>query len=430
MRASPLPARFHTGNRRRLAESIGDDAIAIIDTADILTRPGDFEYPYRPDSNFYYLTGIDQPGAVLVLVPGHSNPDLCELLFIPEATAFSNQWEGERHTQDDATRLSGVKSVFWTSELDHLLDRLLAKYHTLYLNADESLESTMPSPAKRRAHRFRKRLPLHQLRSAVPLLATQRLAKDPSEIAQIRRAVDITEAGLRRAWAAAKPGLPEYALEAELTAEFIRQGAQGHGFSPIIASGRATTVIHYMKNDTVIQPNDLVLFDVGAEYGYYPADISRVIPVSGRFTDRQRAVYEAVLRVQQAGIKLHKPGATIHGIDEQMRELLIEELVRLKVMTSAQAKGPDKHKNLRQYYPHLSHHLGLDVHDGTEFRAPLAPGAVVTCEPGLYLFEEGIGVRLEDDILITDTGCEVLSRAIPSDPDAIEELLQHRRAKS
>jgi Xaa-Pro aminopeptidase len=227
----------------------------------------------------------------------------------------------------------------------------------------------------------------------------------------------------------AKPGIPEYAVEGELTAAYLRHGATGQGFMPIIASGRGSTIIHYLHNDATIASDDLVLFDTGAEAGYYAADISRTVPAAGRFTPRQRALYEAVYRTQQAAIPLHKPGATIWSIDEFMRDHLLEELVGLKVLTAAQAKSKDKFKLLHQYYGHISHHLGLDCHDNSDFRTPFKPGMIVTCEPGLYLREEGIGVRIEDDILITDTGCEVLSKAIPSDPDKLEALMQKSSAK-
>jgi Xaa-Pro aminopeptidase len=413
MRSQPLPASFHAANRARLAETIGPDAIAIIDTADTLTRAGDFEYPFRPDSNFYYLTGISEPEAVLVLVPGNANAETRELLFISGTSEFVGAWIGERHTEDEATQLSGIKAVMTVEDMPRLLDRLLRKYRTVYLNVDESLESIMPSPGKRRAARMRESAPLHDYRSVIPLLAKQRMVKDAVEVDQIRRAIDLTAAGLQAAWAVMKPGAHEYELEADLTAAYLRGGAEGHSFMPIIASGAGTTIIHYMHNDAQIGSDDLVLFDTGAEVGWYAADISRTVPASGHFTDRQRALYEVVWGAQQAGRAAHKPGATIWSIDEIMREHLTEGLKQLEL------KGP-----LREYYAHISHHLGLDVHDGDDFRTPFEPGMVVTCEPGLYLRGEGIGVRLEDDLLITEDGHEVLSAGIPIEPDAIEEALR------
>jgi len=415
MRYEPLPPKFHAANRARLAEAIGEEAIAVIDTADLVMRNADAEYPFRPDSNFYYLTGIAEPEAVLVLVPGHANPEARELLFVSGTNEFVGAWEGERLTEKEAEKASGIKTVMPLTDLPRLLDRLLERYRVIYMNADESLSSRQSSPAKRRAHLLHDRAPLHELRSALPMLARQRMVKDPAEIGQIRRAVAATKAGLERAWSAMKPGLPEYALEAELTAEYLRQGATGHAFAPIVAAAKNATVIHYMKNDAPLGPDDLVLFDTGAEIGWYAADISRAVPVSGRFSKRQRDLYAALWRVQQAGIARSKPGESIVSVDNYMRELLTEEVKKLGL------RGP-----LIKYYPgHISHHLGLDVHDTGDFRAQLEPGMVITCEPGLYVREEGIGVRLEDDLLITKEGCELLSKDIPSDPDQIEQLLSH-----
>jgi Xaa-Pro aminopeptidase len=257
------------------------------------------------------------------------------------------------------------------------------------------------------------------MRSVLPITGAHRALKSTEEIEQIRRAIEVTHLGLLQAWKATRPGIREYEVDAELTAEFLRRGAHGHSFYPIIASGLRATVMHYMKNDAIIGPEDLVLFDVGADVGYYSADISRAIPASGHFTDRQRAVYDALLRVQRAGIALHKPGASVFEIDEAMRSHLREELAPLGLIKKGQKDIPRMLS-----IPHGSHHLGLDLHDTGDPRAKFVPGMVVTCEPGIYLIEERIGIRLEDDILIKAEGHEVLSKNIPSDPDEIEALLK------
>ncbi|HVQ44011.1 MAG TPA: aminopeptidase P N-terminal domain-containing protein [Candidatus Saccharimonadia bacterium] len=428
MRYEPLPADFHAANRRRLSEAIGDESIAIIDTADVLRRPGDFEHPFRPDSNFYYLTGVDEPDAVLVLAPGHPNPHLREVLFLRETSDFIALWAGQRLTQAEGTARSGVATVLWLDELEPVLGRLVGQFRTIYLNDHPTLEAGPLSPSGRRAADLRTKLPLHDLRSATSILGRLRTIKAPAEIAQIRRAVDATAAGLDRAWSALATGVPEYALEAELTAEFTRRGATGSAFGAIIGAGRHSTTIHHATSATPVAAGDLVLFDVGAEAGYYAADITRTVPAGGRFTPRQRAVYEAVYRAQQAGIKLHRPGATILEIDETMRRSLTKSLVDLGEISAKAAAGPQADEHLRPYYAHISHHLGLDVHDTGTPRLKLEPGMVVTCEPGLYLAKEGIGVRLEDDILITKTGHEVLSRSIPSAPDDIEAAIARSRA--
>lgn len=427
MRYEPLPAKFHIANRAKLAQAIGPQAVAIIDTADVLSRPGDFEYPFRPDSDFYYLTGIDEPQSVLLLMPGHTNEKLREILFIHKTDEFHELWEGKRLSQDEAKSRSGVEAVMWLEELDGLLERALSQYQTVYLNNHPSVAPGPLNPSGRRALQLRRQLPTHQLKSATSLLGEFRTVKAPAEVAQIRRAISLTGKGLSRAWAVLKPGVPEYALEAELTAEFMRGGATGSGFSAIVAAGKNAATIHHHTGTSKVAPGELVLFDVGAEAGYYAADISRTVPVDGKFTPRQRAVYQAVLRAQSAGIAHHRPGTTILEIDEVMRKVLLEEVVKLGLVTAAAAAGPDAQQQLRQYYPHISHHLGLGVHDTGSPNIKLAPGMVVTCEPGLYLPEESLGVRLEDVILITDSGHEVLSSGIPSDPDHIEELLLRYR---
>ena len=396
MRYQPQPPKFHAANRRAFAHIMGDEAIAIIDTADKFSRRGDSEYPYRPDSNFYYLTGIDEPEAVLVLVPGHANAATRELLFTSGTSDFVGRWEGGRHTAESASQRSGIQTVLPLSELTVYLDRLLERYHTVYLNADDSLTSVMPHPALRRAHWLREKAPLHELKSALPALDKLRSIKAPSEIKQIREAVAITKRAISRAQHIARPGLVEHEIEAEIMAEFIRSGATA-AWPAIVAAGKNATVIHYAANAAVIGRHDAILIDTGAEYGYYAADITRTFAVGGEFTPRQQQVYNVVLRAQTAGIAATKPGVSLSDIDAVMQEMLADGIKQLGL------KG-----GLRDYYPHVSHHLGLDVHDTGSLRQPLEPGAVITCEPGLYLPEEGIGVRIEDDVLVTKTAHEVL----------------------
>lgn len=411
MTEAKLSPKFHTSNRQTFAKTIGDDAIAIIDTADVLGYL-DNDLPFRPDPSFFYLTGVDEPEAVLVLVPGHANPDARELLFVSGTSEHVSTWEGERLTLEQAAKVSGIKHVVPLTDLSFYLARLLSKYQTVYLNAEESLVGTRTSPSLRRAQDLRRHSPLHQLRSALPQLGQQRTSKAPEEIAIIREAVEITGAGLQEAWRAVKPGRYEYEIEAELTAGYIRRGAD-HGFSPIVAAGRASTVMHYTRNRALIGSGDVLLFDTGAQVGFYSADISRVVPASGKFSERQRAVYEAVLKAQQAGIEHCRPGESVWTADEKMREVLTEEAKKLGL------KEP-----LRTYYAHISHHLGLDLHDTGDLRLIFEPGMVVTCEPGLYLRNENIGVRIEDDILITKDGPELLSEAIPKQADEVEAIIQ------
>jgi len=423
MISRPLSPDFHSRNRLGLMNAIGADAVAIIDTSDVLERSGDYEYPFHPDPNFYYLTGVAEPEAVLVLVPGHSSADFREILFTSGTSDLVGVWEGQRLTPEEASKLSGIKQVYTLSDLSSILRRILMKYQVVFLNGDQSLGGHMSSPSARRARQLQQALPLHTLRSALPQLATQRQVKDEAEIVLIREAIDLSQRGLKRAWHHLSPGVLEYELEAELTSEFIRHGAT-NAFLPIVAGGPNATIMHYIKNDRAVAGGELVLFDVGAEAGFYAADISRTVPVSGVYLGRPKEVFDAVRRVQTSAIALHKPGISLLDIDVHMQRELTDELASLGLISAKEARSKESQVHLRKYYAHMSHHLGLDLHDVGEPRAVLEPGMVVTCEPGLYLKSEGIGVRLEDDILITKGGHEVLSAQIPSSPEAIEEEIK------
>jgi Xaa-Pro aminopeptidase len=426
MRYHPLPVTFYSSKRKALRLAMEKNSVAIIDTLDLLTR-GDFEYPFHPDPNFFYLTGIDEPEAVLVMAPDHPDDRFKEVLFTSGTYGHIGRWEGERLTPAQATQLSGIQTVFPLSDLEPILDRLFARYETIYLNSTESVTSNQSSPSLRRAQSLRAKLPLHQFKSAVKILGDLRTVKDNAEVQQIEQAVSVTEAGLKAAISHLQPGRSEYEIEAVLTAEYLSRGAEGNGFSPVVAAGANGTIIHYFKNDAVIKDGDLVQFDTGAEVGFYTADISRSVPAGSNFSPRQRAVYDAVYRTHKAAIALHRPGASVFSVNEQIQEMLLSELVGLKVITSDEAKGKDAHSHLAEYYPHISHHLGLDTHDTGSAREVFKPGMVVTCEPGLYLAKEGIGVRLEDDLLITESDPAVLSSGIPTDPDELIAFMKDNR---
>lgn len=427
MRYQPLPATFYSSKRKAFSLAMEKNSIAIIDTLDLLTR-GDFEYPFHPDPNFFYLTGIPEPEAVLVMTPDHPDDRFREVLFLSGTYGHIGRWEGERLTPAEATKLSGIQTVLPLADLEPILDRLALRYDNIYLNTEETLTSEQSSPSSRRAQTLRAKLPLHQFRSATKILGGLRTVKDKAEIDQIKRAISITEVGLKAAVAHLRPGQREYEIDAVLTASYLSQGAEGHGFSPVVASGANGTIIHYFKNDSSIKDGDLVQFDTGAEVGFYTADISRSIPASGTFSPRQRAVYEAVYRTQKAAIPLHRPGASVFSINQQMQKMLIGELIGLKLITDAESKGRDALAHLAEYYPHISHHLGLDTHDTGNARETFKPGMVVTCEPGLYLAKEGIGVRLEDDLLITESDPVVLSSGIPTDPDELIDFIKENRS--
>ena len=379
-----MTPQFHTQNRQAFAKHIGDDAIAIIDTAATITRRGDYEYPYRPDSNFYYLTGISEAQAVLILAPGQSNPKARELLFISGDSNHTSQWQGPRLAPEQASDMSGVASVLPLNDLPFYLSRLTSRFPNVSVNDDE------------RARNLRQQFPTIALSSVLPALDQLRLIKQPVEIDLIRRAAAITEQAIQVAVAALKPNQSEFELEGILIGSMLSAGAR-LSFDPIVAADINSTYIHYPAKVGRTSRNGLILFDVGAEFGLYAADISRTVPVSGTFTKRQQAIYDIVKKAQIVGIKAHRPGTTIAEIDALMRASQIEDLKAFGLPTTLAD------------YPHISHHLGLDVHDTGSAYTKLEPGMLVTCEPGLYLRDEGIGVRLEDDVLITTDGYELLS---------------------
>ncbi len=416
MRYQPLSAQFHTGRRRAFAATLPAGAVAIIHTNASLSRSQDTKFLFRPDSSFYYLTGIDEPDAVLVMTANE------EWLLVQETDEFTRVWHGDRYSREQAATLSGIADVRWTTELNGLLRQVLAKATLVQLNIGVHSGSASEAyhPAQQHAAKLRRRRNL-SVESAQPALARLRMIKQPEELAQMSTAVAITAAGfeqLRRPHYLA--GKREYQLEAQLTAAFVDGGGQGHAYDPIVASGAGATVLHYTRNDQSIKVEDMVLVDAGVEYGWYAADVTRVYPASGCFNARQRAVYEAVLDVQRAAIKLMQPGASLRDIGDEVTQLLGSHLVDLGLVKSNGIAA--RVKACKQFMPHgLSHFLGLDVHDVGDYRVPLAPGMVLTCEPGLYLPEEGIGVRLEDDILITANGPVNLTAAIPIEPEAIEQ---------
>jgi Xaa-Pro aminopeptidase len=395
MRYQPLPAAFHTDRRHQLRQALPAGAVAMIDTNAQLARSRDTNMPFRPDSYFYYLTGIDQAGAVLVLTKTD------EWLFVTETNEQTRLWDGDSYNQAEAAQLSGVTKVQWAQELPEVQNRLLAEAAAVYLNCAE-LPAKDPAyqPAVQRRTQLKRRFSKLPVKSIRPILAPLRMVKQPAELVQMRRAAAITMAGFAHLQDLAQPGRHEYEIEAELTAAFLRQGANGHAYEPIVASGPGATTLHYIRNDRQLQAGELLLVDAGAEYGWYAADVTRTVAVGGAMTTRQQAVHDAVYEVQQAGIALMRPGALMADIEHQIGEMMTKQVAKLGLTGS-----------YRQYFPHAtSHFMGLDVHDVGDYQLPLAPGMVLTCEPGLYLAEEGIGVRIEDDILVTPDGPESLTQ--------------------
>jgi Xaa-Pro aminopeptidase len=426
MRHAPIDPSLFTTNRRRLVEQLSGHAVAIVHAADVPPTTGDGSRRLHPASDLFWLTGIEQEESVLVLAPRANDPAQREMLFVRQPNEHLAQWEGQKLTRERATEISGVAKVRWLSELPTVTHTLLCECESVYLNLNEHERAAYEVEERdlRLARQLIARYPLHRYERLGPIMRRLRAVKSAAEIELMRRAVEITDAGLRRLLATLRPGVMEFELEAELTAEFTRRRGR-MAYEPIIGSGPNACVLHYLDNDAACRDGELVLVDVGAAYANYNADLTRTYPVNGRFTPRQRAVYEAVLRVMRGSIVRATVGITPRDWKRAAQVQMAEELVGLGLISAADAAADTPEKPACQkYFMHgLGHSIGLGVHDIAPVNGPFAPGWVVTVEPGIYIPEEGLAVRLENDVLITADGPVDLCGHVPIDPDEIERLM-------
>ncbi|MES2475786.1 MAG: aminopeptidase P N-terminal domain-containing protein [Verrucomicrobiota bacterium] len=427
MRYDPISPQFFVRNRENLRGQLKPGSIVILHSNDIYPTNADGSMAFKQNSDLFYLTGVDQEETTLVLMPNAVDPRDREILFVKETSEQIAIWEGEKLTKEQARKATGIERIEWSSSFDGFLHRLVPQADHIYLASNEHLRASVV--VETRNARFIKecqaRYPLHRYERLAPLLHRQRITKDREEIRFIQRACDITGAGFRRVLEFIKPGVGEWEIEAELLHEFVRSGSRGFAYSPIIGSGKNACVLHYLENDQVCQDGQMVLMDVAAEYGGWASDLTRTVPVNGKFTARQRQVYESVLRVYRGANEILRPGNTPMLYQNQVIELMERELVNLGLFSSkeAAAQGPDK-PLVKKYFMHgTSHHLGLDVHDVCPPHEPFAVGMVFTIEPGIYIREEGLGIRLENDVLI-DTKLNIdLMAHIPIEADEIEAIM-------
>jgi len=416
--------------RQRLMRAMRDGVAVLAGSREVL-RNGDVHYDFRQDSSFYYLTGFEEPEAVAVLRPGHEQP---YVLFVRPRDPAMEIWVGPRAGVEGATRDFGADVAFPIEELEERLPQLIAPAETVYfsLGSNERIQQIISAAAGRR-----RAAPnvLGQVVDPEPLIAAQRLIKTSEELELLQRAIDVTGQGIEAAIRATRPGMYEYEVQAVLEGEYRRAGSPRLGFPSIVASGPNSCTLHYVANNRQLGARDLLLLDTGAEWGFYSADVSRTFPVGGKFTAAQRAVYEAVLEAQEAGIEAVKPGATFADPHLAAARVVVQALKRLKVL-EGRVDTILKRGDYRPYFMHgTSHWLGLDVHDVGAYRTPegpaeLKPGMVLTVEPGIYIAPDakaprdlrGIGVRIEDDVLVTRTGYRNLSEAIPRDPATLEAM--------
>jgi len=427
MRYTPADSQLFICNRERLVPLLRRNSIAILHSNDVMPTNADGTMLFKQNADLYYLSGIDQEESILVLFPDAPNEADREILFVRETNENIAIWEGAKLEKQEATELSGIKNVQWLDAYDAAVHRLICQAESIYLNANEHLraETSVETRDARCGKRTRNAYPLHKYERLAPLMHRLRITKDAEELKKVQQACDITEAGFRRILGFVKPGVGEWEVEAEYAHEFLRQKSRGFAYSPIIASGKNACVLHYLENNQICQDGDLLLMDVGAEYANWNADMTRTIPVGGKFTDRQRAVYNSVLSVLRKANEILRPGLTPAEYQQQVLGFMEEELIQLGLIDADEAKAQGEDKPLvKKYFMHgTSHHLGLDVHDVCPANEPFAEGMLFTIEPGIYIREEEFGVRIENNVFIGKDGNVDLMANIPIEADEIEALM-------
>lgn len=419
---------FFSRNRKRLASIMEDNMLAVLFSNDKMPRSGDQYFPYRQSSDLYYLSGISQEDTILLIYPQCPIPEYREVLFIQETDQHKAIWEGSKCSREEASRWSGIKTVFWIHSFAGVMRQAANWADGIYINDNEHWGASRDLRTRdfREGIRLRECFPWHGYSRLAPLMTRLRLIKEKEEVDVIRKSCQITANAFQRVLNILKPGMKEYELEAEIIHEYVRQGASGHAFQPVVAWGKNATVLHYTANNNVIGHHGLLLLDTGCEYQCYASDLARTIPVNGRYSNREREIYDATLEVFKAARQMMMPGVTIEEINKNVSQLLMEKHIALGLYTSTDVGSKEQQQErIRTYFPHgVAHFLGLDVHDvGTRYER-LEAGMLLTCEPGMYIREENIGVRIENDILITSNGpVDMMHGLAPLEAEEIEEKM-------
>jgi Xaa-Pro aminopeptidase len=432
MRYLPIDNKLFIENRERYKAHLLPKSIAFFNANDEMPRSADQNYPFHQHPDLFYLTGIDQEQTLLVIFPDAPLPKYREILFLRKTNEHIAVWEGHKYTKEEARAASGIQTIMWTEDIPSVIPMLMNHCMNVYVNLNENdrFSSEVPYKELRFSNEMKAKYPAHFFHRSGPIMAQLRAIKSDFEIQVMQRAIDITEKAFRRVLRFVKSGVMEYEIEAEITHEFIRKRATGHAYTPIIASGPNANVLHYIDNNQECKDGHVILLDFGAEYGNYAADLSRSIPVSGQFTERQRDVYNAVLRVMKQATAMLVPGNTIEKYHGEVGKIMEEELIGLGLLNRDEVKKQNPDMPLyKKYFMHgTSHFLGLDVHDIGNRYEPMKAGMVFTCEPGIYIPEEGLGIRLENDILITSKEPIDLMANIPLEVEEIEELMAEAKA--
>jgi Xaa-Pro aminopeptidase len=429
MKYQPLNPDIFKQNRKRFIEKMGKHAIAIFNSNDELPTNADQFYKFKQNSDLYWLTGIEQEDSMLILFPDNPDKKYREVLVLVRPNELKEKWDGYRLRSKEATAISGIQTVIWLDTLDGFLQPWIHLADTIYLNTNENDRKATLVPVRdyRFAHEMKQRYPLHQYARSARILRDLRAVKTAGEIAVMQEAIDITDITFRKLLGFIKPGVMEYQIEAEIYHSFLWQRATGPAYNCIIASGDRARILHYIANNQECQDGELILMDFGAEYGGYCADLTRTVPVNGRFTRRQKTIYNACLHLHNYAKSLLKPGITLVDYHEKVGDEATQLLLKIGLLKKSTVKNEDPaNRAYRKYLYHgISHHLGIDVHDLGPKATVLKAGMVLTVEPGLYIEEEQMGVRIENNVWLTRDGNKDLMANIPITAEDIESFMKH-----
>ena len=429
MRHGTIPSSLFKTNRKRLVGQLAHNSLAVINANDIPVTNADGTLIIQPNADLFYLTGIEQEESILLIAPEAADPKMREILFLREPSEHLKIWEGHKHSKQEASKISGISQVKWLSEFDSVFRLLMCEVEQVYLNSNEHKRASVE--VETRDARFiketQRKFPLHNYRRLARVLHELRPRKNKHEVDLIQKACGISRDAFKRVLKFVKPGVNEMEIEAEFAHEFVRNGAR-FAYTPIIASGENACTLHYLQNDQKCKSGELLLLDVGAAYANYASDMTRTIPVKGRFTKRQKQVYKSVLRALREVTKISVPGMNLRQWQKDSELIVQEELLKLGLIKPNEVKRQPKDcPALKKYFMHgIGHSMGIDVHDVNPADAVMDEGWVLTVEPGIYIPEEGFGVRLENDILVTGDGPVDLMADIPIEADEIEALMKQK----
>ncbi len=428
MKYDRIDKQLYIKNRASFKQLMEPNSLAVFNSNDIFPISADSTMPFQQHRDILFLSGVDQEESILVIFPDSKNEAHKEVLFLKETSDLIAVWEGEKLNKEQAFEVSGIKTVYWLNQFPVMFKQMMADASNVYINTNEHLRAN--TEVETREDRFIKQLksdyPAHQVRKSAPIMHRIRSIKDAIEIELLQKACKITEAGVRRLLSYIKPGVWEYEIEAELAHEFLRNRSKGFAYTPIIASGKNACVLHYIENNQQCKDGDVILLDVGAEYANYASDLTRCIPVNGRFTARQKEVYNAVLHVKKSAEKLLVPGTIMADYQKEVGRIMEGQLLNLGLISQLDITNQNPEwPAYKKYFMHgTSHFMGLDTHDVGLWNEPIKAGMVFTCEPGIYIPEEGLGIRLEDDLVVQESGAPFnLMKDIPLEAEEIETLM-------